>query len=67
MTKQRIMATTVDEMAAWVRAHNLEWQVRELVQAGNVEGQKEYIDAAIEYVYDAHTLSADEFRAKYIK
>ena len=67
MTINEAKTKTINEMAAWVRAHNLAWQVRELVEAGNVEGQKEYIDAAIEYVYDAHILSPDEFRVKYIK
>lgn len=52
---------TIEEMKNYLREHDLTSQVREFTRLGCES------EAAIEYVYDAHTLSNDEFKAKYFR
>ena len=49
----------LEAMKQYLREHNLVSQVREFTQCGTSS------EDAIEYVYDAHTLSKEEFKAKY--
>ena len=46
-------------MKQFLREHDLTSQVREFTQCGASS------EDAIEYVYDAHTLTKEEFKAKY--
>ncbi len=57
----RIMRATIEEMKTYIKRNNLTHMVVEL----NMDGTKEGAIAAIEYVYDGHTLSKEEFKAKY--
>lgn len=52
------MEITIEEKKRFLKENNLTHLVRELAE---YEGS-EY---AINYVYDAHTISRDEFRKKY--
>lgn len=49
----------LESMKQYLREHNLASQVREFTALGASS------EAAIEYVYDAHTLTKAEFNAKY--
>jgi len=50
----------LEMMKQYLRDNNLTSQVREFTQIGvTAEG-------AIEYVYDAHTMSREDFKAKYL-
>lgn len=50
----------LEMMKQYIREHNLCGRVRELVDGADMD----FADA-IEYVYDAHILSKEEFVAKY--
>jgi len=49
----------LEMMKQFLREHDLTSQVREFTQCGASS------EDAIEYVYDAHTLTKEEFKAKY--
>ena len=55
------MKATIEEMKNYIKANNLTHLVREM----NMDGTEAGANAAIEYVYDGHTLSKEEFTAKY--
>ena len=50
----------LEMMKQYIREHNLCGRVRELVEGADMDSAD-----AIEYVYDAHILSKEEFVAKY--
>ena len=50
----------LEMMKQYIREHNLCRRVRELVEGADMDSAD-----AIEYVYDAHTLSKSAFVAKY--
>ena len=52
---------TVEEMKAYIREHNLIGQVQEFLELGSDP------EGAIEYVYDSHVLTKEEFVEKYMK
>lgn len=54
------MSAKHDAMVAYIEAHNLQRFVRELV-----EGLGAVTEMAIEYVYDQHTMTDEEFIEKY--
>ena len=51
--------TTMDQMVDYIKEHGLERLVAELnFDGGNFHG-------AVQWVYDGHTMSREEFRKKY--
>ena len=54
------MSVKYDAMVAYIEAHNLQGYVRELV-----EGLGAVTAMAVEYVYDQHTMTDEEFIQKY--
>lgn len=55
------MKATYEEMRRYILDNNLAHLVREL----NSEGSEESTRAAVEYVYDGHTMTKEAFRTKY--
>ena len=53
---------TMEEMRAWIIEHHLERFVQEL----NLDHSREGAEAAIEWVYDMHFLTNEEFRMKHL-
>lgn len=52
---------TLEEKKDYLRKNNLTHLVREL----NVDHSKEGAEAAIKMVYDAHTMTKEDYRKKY--
>lgn len=50
----------LEEMKKYIKENSLTAQVREFVEGADMK-----VENAIEYVYDGHTLSNEEFAKKY--